>query len=61
MPLLAETKHVQAVLDIERYKTLRVFCIEQQVSLQDLLRHILEEWIDKHSKEVTQDGEEKTQ
>jgi hypothetical protein len=41
----SDTKHIQAVIPTEQHKALRVYCLENEVTLNLLLQQIVAEWI----------------
>lgn len=41
----SDTKHIQAVIPAGEHKALRVYCVENEVTLNLLLQQIVAEWI----------------
>lgn len=55
----AATKYVQTVLSQDVHKELSVFCMDNDISLHDQLRNIIEEWVTNNlNKEVINHGQE---
>jgi predicted HicB family RNase H-like nuclease len=58
-PYFSTTKHVQTKVPVEVHKALHNYALDSGVSLADLMRHVLEHWVESSiKKEVTQNGEE---